>query len=78
MALFTLPFMHPVEFFIALGIGGAFVAIFQMSALAGEIIAVIAYLQRLGKDIKPSAAAAASSGGEPPLASAPLVTAGVR
>jgi cytochrome c oxidase cbb3-type subunit I/II len=43
-----------------------------------EIVAMIAYLQRLGKDIKPSAAAAASSGGEPPLASAPLVTAGVR
>ncbi len=36
MELFTLPFVHPVEFFIALGIGGAFVAIFQLSAMSAE------------------------------------------
>jgi hypothetical protein len=36
MALFTLPFTNPVEFFVALLIGGSFVAIFQASAMSSE------------------------------------------
>ena len=36
MTLFTLPFTHPVEFFVALLIGGSFVALFQRSAMSSE------------------------------------------
>jgi hypothetical protein len=36
MTLFTLPFTHPLEFFIALLIGGSFVALFQRSAMSAE------------------------------------------
>ena len=36
MDLFTLPFAHPLEFFIALAIGGSFVFIFQKSAMSAE------------------------------------------
>ena len=36
MELFTLPFAHPLEFFIALAIGGAFVFVFQKSAMSAE------------------------------------------
>ena len=36
MTLFTLPFTNPIEFFVALAIGGGFVFIFQMSAMSQE------------------------------------------
>ena len=36
MTLFTLPFTNPIEFFIALAIGGGFVYIFQKSAMSQE------------------------------------------
>jgi len=36
MDMFTLPFAHPVEFFIALAIGGGFTFIFQKAAMSAE------------------------------------------
>jgi hypothetical protein len=36
MTLFTLPFTHPMEFFISLAIGGGFVYIFQKAAMSQE------------------------------------------
>jgi hypothetical protein len=36
MDMFTLPFLHPAEFFISLAIGGGFVYIFQKAAMSSE------------------------------------------